>query len=232
MSKRDDFPRRIKELLAKRVGSKCSNPDCRTPTSGPSEDPAKASNIGVAAHITAACKGGPRYDPLLSKEERSSANNGIWLCHKCARLIDSDERRYTAGLLRSWKHSAETTASLELRMQADSTDASNFQDALAQMPKLLANMAHYLRLEETKFIREFFVIPDRNKVLGGTEKPRLKYFEEDYDNLRLKLDILQDYGFIEDVTPKNCPIFRMMPHFAKLLLADDSNELDSTPQRG
>ena len=51
---RDDFPVGMKETLAKRVGNKCSNPDCGQPTSGPHEDPAKVLNIGVAAHITAA----------------------------------------------------------------------------------------------------------------------------------------------------------------------------------
>ena len=224
MSNRDDFPEKIKQLLAKRIGFKCSNPECRKPTCGPADEPTKAVNLGVAAHITAASEGGPRYNPLLTQEERSGANNGIWLCQNCAKLIDSDKQRYTVMLLRLWKNTAEDTANLELGMQADSTDVSNFQDVFSKMPKLLANMAHYLKLEETKLIREFFVIPDRNKELGGSSKPRLKYYEEDYEDLRLKLDILQDYGFIEDITPKNCPLFRIMPHFVKLLLTDSSNE--------
>lgn len=224
MSKREEFPKRIKELLAKRVGFRCSNPDCRTLTSGPSEDPAKASIIGVAAHITAASEGGPRYDSSLTKQERSSAENGIWLCQNCAKIIDSDEKRYTVMLLLSWKCIAENIADLELGVQADTTDASNFQDALSKMPKLMTDMAHHLKHEKTQFIREFFVIPDRNKELGGSSKPRLKYFEEDYDDLRLKLDILVDYGFIEDITPGNCPIFRMMPHFVRLLLAKHKND--------
>lgn len=219
MSKRADFTDKIKLLLAKRVGFKCSNPQCRKATYGPADEPTKTVNLGVAAHITAASEGGPRYNPSLDQEERSSADNGIWLCQNCAKLIDSDEKRYTVMLLQSWKCIAEDTANIELGMDSDSTDAFNFQDALSKMPKLLAVMAQYLENEDTKFIREFFVIPDRNKVLGGSSKPRLIYFEEDYDDLRLKLDILEDYGLIEDITPRNCPVFRMMPHFVKLLLA-------------
>jgi hypothetical protein len=51
-------------------------------TSGPQEDPAKALNVGVAAHITAASAGGPRYNcynPDLPPEERSASSNGYRL---------------------------------------------------------------------------------------------------------------------------------------------------------
>ena len=37
-------------------------------TAGPLDDPAKAVNIGVAAHITAASPGGPRFDDTLTSE--------------------------------------------------------------------------------------------------------------------------------------------------------------------
>jgi CheY-like chemotaxis protein len=107
---RDDFPEKTKEILAKRVGMICSNPKCRKPTSGPRDDPMKAVNIGVGAHITAASPGGPRYDASLSESERASATNGIWLCQNCAKLVDNDEDRYSANLLRDWKESAERAA--------------------------------------------------------------------------------------------------------------------------
>ncbi len=94
MSKaRDEFPPRIKTVLANRVGVRCSNPDCQRTASGPNSDPEKAVNIGVAAHITAAAPGGPRYDAGLSEEERKSAQNGVWLCQTCAKLIDNDPKR-------------------------------------------------------------------------------------------------------------------------------------------
>src|SRR5262245_35412963 len=91
---RDDFPKPTIEVLAKRVGQRCSNPSCGKPTSGPHTESAKAVIIGVAAHITAASVAGPRYDPSLSQEQRRSIENGIWLCQSCAKLVDSDEPRY------------------------------------------------------------------------------------------------------------------------------------------
>ena len=91
-NQRDEFSTTTKETLAKRVGYRCANPNCRKLTCGPCEDENKAINIGVAAHITAASPGGPRYDETLTSEERKSINNGIWLCQSCAKLIDDDEK--------------------------------------------------------------------------------------------------------------------------------------------
>jgi hypothetical protein len=106
----DEFSEPVKRALASRVGNLCSNSECRALTSGPQEDPAKALNIGVAAHITAASPGGPRYDPELLPEERSGPSNGIWLCQNCAKLVDNDAPRFTVEILRAWKAAAEAEA--------------------------------------------------------------------------------------------------------------------------
>jgi hypothetical protein len=108
---RDDFPKRTIETLAKRVGNRCSNPNCGQATSGPHTEDAKVVNIGVAAHITAASAGGPRYDASLLPRERQSIRNGIWLCQTCSKLVDSDESRYPVTLLRGWKKEAEDRSS-------------------------------------------------------------------------------------------------------------------------
>ena len=107
MNKRDDFSQKTIDTLCERVGGKCSNPNCRRETKGPHSNPQKRVSIGEAAHITAAAEGGPRYNPDLTPEERSSIENGIWLCRSCVRLIDSDERVYSIELLRMWKYAAE-----------------------------------------------------------------------------------------------------------------------------
>jgi hypothetical protein len=122
----DDFSEPVKRVLATRVGNVCSNPECRALTSGPQENPAKALNIGVAAHITAASVGGPRYDPQLLPEERSSPSNGIWLCQNCAKLVDNDPTRFTIELLQRWKSSAES----EARERIGKTAAANTSPSL------------------------------------------------------------------------------------------------------
>jgi hypothetical protein len=107
---RDDFSKRVADSLAKRVGNRCSNPDCRKRTSGPHTQDDRAVNIGVAAYITAAAPGGPRYDVARTPAERKAAANGIWLCQSCAKLIDNDAGKFTAELLLQWKSQAEEEA--------------------------------------------------------------------------------------------------------------------------
>jgi tetratricopeptide (TPR) repeat protein len=111
---RDEFSKKTKETLVKRVGMRCSNPGCRKLTSGPQADSNEAINIGVAAHITAASTEGPRYQPSLSKSERSSIGNGIWLCQNCAKLVDNDPATYTIEKLNNWKTEAEAKATEEI----------------------------------------------------------------------------------------------------------------------
>jgi hypothetical protein len=107
---RDDFIEEVKRTCSARVGNVCSNPDCRALTSGPQDDPTKVLNVGVAAHITSAAPGGPRYDPSLSAEARRHADNAIWLCQNCAKLVDNDPSQFPEKLLRAWKTVAEARA--------------------------------------------------------------------------------------------------------------------------
>ena len=127
---RDDFSAPIKRTVAARAGYRCSNPKCRKQTSGPQADPAKAVNIGVAAHITAASQGGPRYDPELTSEERGSIDNTIWLCQTCAKLIDSDEPRYsvTIGFGCAPDRTEELVKALFREIEALKTDGPTGED--------------------------------------------------------------------------------------------------------
>ena len=108
--RRTDFSKWDTVTLGRRAGMLCSNPDCPNPTCGPQADPKKAINLGVAAHITAALPGGPRYDPSLIPAQRNSIENAIWLCQYCHKLVDSDPRRFTVELLHRWKADAEARA--------------------------------------------------------------------------------------------------------------------------
>lgn len=101
---RDDFANKTRTALASRAGYLCSNPACRVMTVGPSREAVDdIATVGVAAHICGAAPGGPRYDPAMSSEDRSSIENGIWLCAKHATLVDRDVIRFTVAVLRRWK---------------------------------------------------------------------------------------------------------------------------------
>jgi len=92
-SSRDDFKVKTKRTLCHRVGSLCSNPDCRRLTTGPHTEPDKHTGLGEASHIHGASPKGPRYLESQTEEERGGSGNGIWLCTYCAKLVDRDEER-------------------------------------------------------------------------------------------------------------------------------------------
>lgn len=137
MDNRDDFSKKVKEQMAYRVGCRCSNPKCRKITCGPKESVEGYVNIGVAAHICAAAPGGKRYDPYMSKEERSSIENGIWLCQSCSKLIDSDDGKYTVEILYKWKQNAEKITHEELTHERDKCPLGRI--SLSELQRKLAD---------------------------------------------------------------------------------------------
>lgn len=135
---RDEFSPSTGEVLAKRVGFKCSNPICQTLTCGPRTEVHKFVSIGVAAHISAASPKGPRYNKTLTTEERSSVENGIWLCQNCAKLVDNDTSKYTTELLYSWKESAERFAANQISIRTSE---------IRHHPQLLEQLSTFARVE-------------------------------------------------------------------------------------
>lgn len=101
---RDEFTPATVRRLAQRAGYMCAKPDCKQLTVGPSEDrKSRVTMVGVAAHITAAAVGGPRYDGDISPADRASEANGVWMCQNHGKLIDDTASRHTAAELRRWK---------------------------------------------------------------------------------------------------------------------------------
>jgi hypothetical protein len=102
---RDEFPPNVIEILKKRAAFICSNPSCKVMTVAPSiEDENKVQYIGVASHITAAKLGGPRYDSLITPEERKAISNAIFLCNNCGTMIDKNNGLdYKVKTLNKWK---------------------------------------------------------------------------------------------------------------------------------
>ena len=107
-SRRDNFSAQVIRTLAERSGGKCAI--CRASTWGPSDSRFKSTNVGQAAHITAAAPGGPRYDPNISPQTRSSALNGMWLCGNCHHIVDKNVDDYPVEKLQAIKKKAEADA--------------------------------------------------------------------------------------------------------------------------
>lgn len=212
---RDDFSRSTIDRMARRVGMRCSNPECRRPTAGPDAS-GGATNIGVAAHITAASPNGPRYDESLSSEERRSLSNGIWLCQTHAKIIDDDEMTYPASILREWKETAEHMAALEARGYAV-RKASPFPDLERKAPKLIAEMREDLNIKP--LTRQFILMSKKWSYSGGLT-PYFTYYFEDHDSLLSVMTIMEHAGAIYDVKFNSVDRYNFTEEFVSYLIGD------------
>jgi hypothetical protein len=210
---RDNFNRDVIDRLAKRVGMRCSNPDCRIPTAGPDSD-GGTTNLGVAAHITAASPGGARYDENLSTLERGSFSNGIWLCQQHAKLIDDDELQYPSTLLREWKDTAEHMAALEARGYAV-RKASPFPELERKAPKLVAEMRD--DLQQNPLTREFILL-ERGWLYNPGRTPFFAYYFDEHDQLLAVMTIMEHAGAIYSVKYNDVDRYNFSEEFVSFLI--------------
>jgi hypothetical protein len=100
----------IKRLYAKSC-NRCAMPQC------PSPIVVNGIAVGEICHIKARSKKGPRYDAMLSAKEKDAYPNLLLLCRTCHKLVDSDEKTYTADLLNDIKSMHEADGGLEITPQ-------------------------------------------------------------------------------------------------------------------
>uniref|UniRef100_A0A1X7UD46 Uncharacterized protein n=1 Tax=Amphimedon queenslandica TaxID=400682 RepID=A0A1X7UD46_AMPQE len=150
MSRRDDFTKKTVELLSRRSGGRCSMCGCNT--WGPNDKPYSYTNIGKAAHITAAAEGGPRYDSKMDSEMRSSVKNGLWLCSNCHDIVDRNPDLYSVKYLKELKSGAEERARREIGVankakmggtSKDSVSVGVSAGAILEIRKLKAQLGQY-----------------------------------------------------------------------------------------
>lgn len=85
------------------------------------------------------------------------------------------------------------------------------------MPELLAEMKEDFTKHENDSIREFAILPS-DKVLFNSAQPRFIYYENQHQNLIGKVDVLENHGYVIDVTVSNAPIYRITEEFWNLVL--------------
>ena len=114
-----------------------------------------------------------------------------------------------------------TQAGYTAARQLAPAQVNSLSEIQNQMPSLIAEIKADLSTDDGKHVREFFVLK-KGQILGGSEKPRFAYYEEDHANLRGMLDVLENRNLIIDVTPKNCPVYRMTEEFVHFVLQSTS----------
>ncbi len=108
----------------------------------------------------------------------------------------------------------------------------SFRKSFELMPNLLKEMKNDFESDETKLIRELIILPKKS-VLFSSIKPRFAYFEDEHPNLMNKFDMLEEFGFVYDVTIGNTPIYRTTEEFIEFLKTGDlaDQQLTASDQR-
>jgi hypothetical protein len=135
----------------------------------------------------------------MTPEERSSIENGIWLCSKCAKLIDSDEIKYSINILHKQKVAHEELISKSMFISEDFNKESvevipesiYSQDSL-KTNNLIANIndQDYFKVTAADLIRTDFrkdkahILLEHQDVAFKKQNLRLSEFWSNYVDVR------------------------------------------------
>jgi hypothetical protein len=95
-------------------------------------------------------------------------------------------------------------------------ESRRFKQTRSQMPQLVKEMKKDLTTPETHLLREFFL--SSHKWPLNLQNKNLIYYFEDHPDLQAKVQILENNGYVLDVTPSNTKKYRMTEDFARLII--------------
>lgn len=96
-----------------------------------------------------------------------------------------------------------------------SEDDELWADLASRFPKVIAEMQEDVQKSNCLTTREFFVKNSGTQV--NRSAPCFEYHTDVHSDLGAAISYLQELGFIEDITPGNCPMYRMREHFVDRL---------------
>ena len=92
-----------------------------------------------------------------------------------------------------------------------------FKTIFTKMPDLIKEMKEDLLNPEMGGCREFFISPSKS-VVFNLRTPAFFYYEDEHDNLKTKIRILENTGFVFDITPGNTPKYQFDEEFIELIM--------------
>ena len=102
------------------------------------------------------------------------------------------------------------------KKEGDSDELNRFRRVREQMPELIADFKSSLLDPEHQHVREFFVV--KSTWLVNSDLPRFAFFTDKVDGLMQKVKLLENHGYVVDITPQSAPMYRMTEEFVKLVL--------------
>jgi len=95
----------------------------------------------------------------------------------------------------------------ELASEAD----EEWADLKRRFPKVIAEMKEDAKNPDSVSVRNFFVKSSRTTV--NRSEPAFEYHTDVHSDLNAAIAHLEEVGYIVDVTPGNCPMYRMREQF-------------------
>lgn len=92
-----------------------------------------------------------------------------------------------------------------------------FKAIVSKMPDLIYEMKEDLSNQEMKGCREFFISSSKS-VAFNLRTPAFFYYEDEHENLRSKIRILENSGFVFDITPGNAPKYQFDEELVEMIL--------------
>jgi hypothetical protein len=99
--------------------------------------------------------------------------------------------------------------------EASSAQRDRWSDIEKRFPAIIEEMKEDAKNPELQSVREFFVKSSRTTV--NRDEPCFAYYTDVHNDIGAAVRYLEEQGYIEDVTPGNCPMYRMREHFVDQL---------------
>lgn len=98
------------------------------------------------------------------------------------------------------------------RKESKKEAIETFKKVVVLMPELIREMKKDFCDPDYASVREFAVIPNE-RVRFNSQQLRFAYYEDKFVDLKGKVAVLENQGYVVDVTPGNAPIYRITEEF-------------------
>lgn len=115
------------------------------------------------------------------------------------------------------------------RHDESQSSARLFRDVAQQMPKLIAEMAADVQGAQGTYVRNFVLLPSKTAHYSSGREQVFGYYETEHRNLRGQFAILENSGYVFDVTSGNAPTFRASEEFVQRLRSFRHEESGAAP---
>lgn len=92
-----------------------------------------------------------------------------------------------------------------------------FERTCSKVPELIAEMRSDLTQPDNASVREFVVLRDSRTGFNSSRR-RFRYHEDEHSDLLGQITVLENEGYVEDVTVGQTPIYRFSEGFVETLL--------------